>query len=60
MLTIYNIIKTKNQKDIIRFVADNFQTDNQKEISPTSLYSKYYNIESNTKETMKLKLTRWV
>mgnify|MGYP006194791411 CR=1 FL=1 len=56
LLVQSNIIKTKNQKDIIRFVADNFQTDNQKEISPTSLYSKYYNVESSTKETMKLKL----
>lgn len=56
LLVQSNIIKTKNQKDIIRFVAENFQTDNQKEISPTSLYSKYYNVESSTKETIKLKI----
>ncbi|CAM3777086.1 hypothetical protein FLGE108171_14710 [Flavobacterium gelidilacus] len=51
-----NIIKSKNQKNVIRFFADNFQTDNQKEISATSLYAKYYNVETSTKEAIKFKI----
>lgn len=42
-------IKSTNQTDIMKFIADNFETDNVTEISINSLRSKYYNVEEKVK-----------
>jgi hypothetical protein len=42
-------IKSPNQTDIMKFIADNFETDNVTEISINSLRSKYYNVEEKVK-----------
>jgi hypothetical protein len=42
-------IKSANQTDIMKFIADNFETENVSQISINSLRSKYYNVEEKVK-----------
>lgn len=50
------IIKTENQKEVIRFFANNSKTDHQENISSDSLISKYYNTEQSSKEVLRTKI----
>ncbi len=50
------IIKHKNQRDIFRFIAENFKTANTENISTVSISSKYYNPEISTQEAIKSKV----
>lgn len=50
------IIKTTNQKEVIRFFAANCKTENQENISADSLSAKYYNTEQSAKEVIKNKI----
>lgn len=50
------IIKHKNQIDIFRFISENFKTANTDKISTGSIKSKYYNIESTTKNIVREKI----
>lgn len=50
------IIKHTNQREIFRMVADNFKTNVTENISIDSLSSKYYNVESSTKNAIKEKI----
>jgi hypothetical protein len=47
------LINVKNQMDLFKFIADNFQTPNTDEISLHSLRSKYYSIDPSTKDAMR-------
>jgi hypothetical protein len=47
------LINVKNQMDLFKFIADNFQTPNTEKISLQSLRSKYYNIDPSTKEALR-------
>lgn len=47
------IITHKNQRDIFRHIAESYQTSKVQEISPDSIGSKYYNIDSKTQEVLK-------
>lgn len=47
------IITHKNQRDIFRHIAESYQTSKVHEISPDSIGSKYYNIDSKTQEVLK-------
>lgn len=50
------IIKHKNQTDVLKFVAQNFRTKNVEKISLDSLRVKYYNVETGTKTAIKEKI----
>lgn len=50
------IIKHKNQADIFRFISENFKTINTEKISADSIKSKYYNIETSTKNAIREKI----
>jgi len=50
------IIKHTNQREVFRMIADNFKTNVTENISIDSLSSKYYNVESSTKNVMKEKI----
>jgi len=50
------IIKHSNQRDIFRMIADNFKTNGTDNISIDSLSSKFYNVETSTKNTIKEKI----
>jgi hypothetical protein len=50
------ILKHKNQTDLFRFIADNFKTNITDQISADSIKSKYYNVESTTKNATRLKI----
>lgn len=43
----------KNQRDISRFIAENYQTSKVQEISHESVNSKYYNVEESTSQAVK-------
>lgn len=47
------VIPVKNQKEIARFLANNFKTMKTENLSPESINSKYYNIEEATKSVVK-------
>lgn len=47
------IIQNKNQQEIIRFVSGGFRTKKAETVSADSLRSKFYNIEDNTRNTVK-------
>ena len=47
------LINAKSQMDLVKFIADNFQTPNAEEISLHSLRSKYYNIDESAKEALR-------
>ena len=51
-----DIIKHSNHRDIFRFIAENFKTNSTDKISLDSISSKYYNIESNTKNSVREKI----
>jgi hypothetical protein len=51
-------IKVNKQTDILKFIAHCFQTQNTVEISVRSLRSKYYNIDSATREAVRDVLTQ--
>lgn len=50
------MLKTDNQRELVKFVASSFQTEKTKEISSKSLLSKYYTIETGSKKEVKQKL----
>jgi hypothetical protein len=50
------IIKHSNQRDIFRMIADNFKTNGTDNMSIDSLSSKFYNVETSTKNTIKEKI----
>lgn len=47
------VIQSNNQTDVFKFIAENFETPNSKDISLQSLRSKYYIPDSKTKEAVK-------
>ena len=47
------LINAKSQMDLVKFIADNFQTPNAEEISLRSLRSKYYNVDESAKEALR-------
>lgn len=47
------IITHKNQRDIFRHIADNYQTSKVHDISAESVGSKFYNLESSTIDSIK-------
>ncbi|HRZ33208.1 MAG TPA: hypothetical protein P5335_12165 [Flavobacterium sp.] len=50
------IIKHANQRDVFRMIAENFKTNGTDNISIDSLSSKFYNVETSTKNTIKEKI----
>jgi hypothetical protein len=50
------IIKHKNQTDVFRFISENFKTSNAEKISVDSIKVKYYNLEANTKTSVREKI----
>jgi hypothetical protein len=50
-------IRSSNQTDIMKFIAENFETDNASEISINSLRSKYYNVDEKVKAGVRKQLT---
>jgi hypothetical protein len=46
-------ITNANQTEILKFIVENFETPNAKEISLNSLRGKYYDATEPTKETVK-------
>lgn len=47
------VIQSNNQTDVFKFIAENFETPNSKDISMQSLRSKYYIPDAKTKEAVK-------
>lgn len=47
------MLKVYNQTDLLKFISINFKTNNTQTISTRSLRSKYYNIDSATRESVK-------
>jgi hypothetical protein len=56
LLIKVGIIKHGNHRDIFRFIADHFKTNTTDKISPESINSKYYNVEENTKKSVREKI----
>jgi Ni,Fe-hydrogenase maturation factor len=50
-------IKTAHQTDIMKFIAENFETANAHEISINSLRSKYYKVDEKVKAGVRKQLT---
>jgi hypothetical protein len=50
------IIKHANQRDVFRMIAENFKTNGTDNISIDSLSSKFYNVETSTKNVIKEKI----
>jgi hypothetical protein len=50
------VIKESNQRDIFRFIAENFKTKTTDQISIDSIKSRYYNVESTTKSAVREKI----
>ena len=50
------IIKHQNQREVFRFIADNFKTQFRDNISADSINSKFYNIEESTKKVIRAKI----
>ena len=50
------IIDHKNHADIFRFISENFKTAMTDKISTVSIKSKYYNIETSTKNAIREKI----
>ena len=46
-------LKVRNQTDLLKFISDNFKTGNTHTISTRSLRSKYYNVDSATRDSVK-------
>jgi hypothetical protein len=51
-----DIIKHNNQRDVFRMISENFKTSGTDSISMDSLSSKFYNVETSTKNTIKEKI----
>jgi hypothetical protein len=47
------MLKVYNQTDLLKFISGYFKTNNTQVISTRSLRSKYYNIDSTTRESVK-------
>jgi len=47
------MLKVYNQTDLLKFISINFKTNNTQAISTRSLRSKYYNIDSATRDSVK-------
>ncbi|HEY0092010.1 MAG TPA: hypothetical protein VGB43_05925, partial [Flavobacterium sp.] len=56
LLSQVGVISQKNQRDIFRFIADNFKTNMTDQISVDSIKSKFYNVESSTKAAVRDKM----
>jgi hypothetical protein len=56
LLAQVGVINQKNQRDIFRFISDNFKTNLADQISADSVKSKYYNVESSTKAAVREKM----
>lgn len=56
LLVKVGIIKHGNQRDIFRFIAENFKTNTTDKISADSINSKYYNVEAAAKNTVREKI----
>ncbi|MCU0359605.1 MAG: hypothetical protein MUF75_02630 [Bacteroidia bacterium] len=56
LLSDTGVIDHKNQRDIFRFIADNFVTTKTSEISPESISSKYYTPEGSTVDAVRSKI----
>ena len=56
LLSQVGVISQKNQRDIFRFIADNFKTKLTDQISVDSIKSKYYNVETSTKAAVRDKM----
>ena len=54
------IINHPNQKDLFRFISDNFQTSKANNISISSINSKYYVVDETTKESLKALLIEMI
>lgn len=50
------VIKQSNQRDIFRFIAENFKTKTTDQISVDSIKSRYYNVETTTKSAVREKI----
>jgi len=50
------IIKHANHRDVFRMISENFKTSNTDNISIDSLSSKFYNVETTTKTSIKEKI----
>ena len=50
------IIKHGNHRDVFRMISENFKTSNTDNISIDSLSSKFYNVETTTKTSIKEKI----
>lgn len=50
------VIKQSNQREIFRFIAENFKTKTTDQISVDSIKSRYYNVESTTKNAVREKI----
>lgn len=46
-------LRVKNQTDILKFISHCFQTSNTSNISFSSLRTKYYNVDTSTRERVK-------
>ena len=51
-----DMIQHKNQRDVFRFISENFKTKMSNNISLDSISSKYYNVELNTKNAVREKI----
>jgi predicted acyltransferase (DUF342 family) len=57
VLYLMKKIKANNQTDIMKFIAENFETGNASEISVNSLRSKYYRMDEKVKAGVRKQLT---
>lgn len=47
------VLQNRNQREVLKFLAQFVRTKKAENISAESLRSKFYNVEENTKETVK-------
>jgi hypothetical protein len=60
VLYLMKKIKAANKTDIMKFIAENFETHNAAEISINSLRSKYYNVDEKVKAGVRKQLTELI
>ena len=56
LLAQSKIIKPNNQREIFKFIADNFKTNVTDTISADSVGAKFYNVETSTKNAIREKI----
>ena len=56
LLNQSGVIKHNNQREIFRFISDNFQTKTTSEISVASIKNRYYDAESSTQSAVRDKI----